>query len=101
VKQYIVWDEYNGDEFDSPALIDEYDAQQAAIAYAKRDIDGQLDGLYYATGGREMQAVEKDGQPIMVRCPDGSLHCFKVGVTEFHPVFSASEVPVEVREEKK
>ena len=97
--KYKVWDDYNCDEEDAQEL-EESDAESAALKYAENDEDGRTDGLYFGADGYGMQNLEKNGQPIMVREEDGTLHRFHVGITEFEPIYSAVEVPIAKKEEE-
>lgn len=91
---FKVWDEINSEEecaFDVQA----FDAEDAAKTYAEEDTDGHCDGIYYAERGDAIgHDLKRRGQPICVRCPDGSLRRFAVGVVEFEPVYGAEELPV-------
>jgi hypothetical protein len=91
--RFKVWDELNSSE-DAAEELEEFDAQDAAEEYARGDNDGLSEGLYTEDGGA-MSTPSRDGYPIMVRCPDGKLLRFRVAVTEFTPVFSAFEAPLE------
>lgn len=95
VETYKVWDELNSEE-QFAQEIEAFDASDAAEEYAEQDMDGNCDGIYTETdrdGRRDvMMGVAKNGHPILVRAPDGTLRRFRVGIVEYLPVYMAEEV---------
>jgi hypothetical protein len=96
LSNFKVWDEFNASE-DTAWEIAADDAEEAAVLYAEKDVDGNTDGIYTCQG-REMHNLTAQGQPVSVRCPDGTLKRFKVGIVEFEPVYKATEIANHERE---
>lgn len=87
---YRVWDKLNSNE-EWAFEIDAYNVEEAAIAYAEEDSDGQADGIY----GREpLNVLETQGCRVCVReVETGAYHEVMVGIIEYEPVWDAKEVP--------
>lgn len=92
---FYVWDEFNSSR-EHAAEIEADCAEDAAIEYAEEDSDGLGDGLYTKSNGREIDNLDRDGNPIVVEHDDGTREVFMVGIVEFEPVWGLTK-----REEKK
>lgn len=94
--KYKVYDELNS-SLEYAQEIEAWDEREAAESYAEQDVDGNIDGIY---GSKDssfvMGDLQKDGQPICVVDEEGKIYHFKVGVTEYTPIYEATLV-----EEKK
>lgn len=94
--KYKVYDEFNS-SLEYAEEIEAYDEQEAAETYAEQDVDGNTDGIYYGKGEQwTIRNLQKDGQPICVIDSEGKIYHFRVGITEYEPIYRAVLV-----EEKK
>jgi hypothetical protein len=91
VIEFRVWDELNGSEAEAKPICGVIYSRDAALVFARRDSDGIIDGVY-TRNGLPMSRMKVDGHVLCVRCPDGSLKRFGVGITDHEPVFSAAEL---------
>ncbi len=86
---YRVWDERNETVNEARVFLAD-SAEEAAIQYAQEDVDGLIDGIY-THNGLPHHDLEKGGWPISVWDAQGRITRWKVGITEFEPVFGACE----------
>ena len=93
LERFVVWDECNSSE-EHALKIDAWCAVDAAEKYAEEDVDGNCDGIYLGDRSEPIwHDLKNNGQVICVRCPDGSLKRFAVGIVEFEPVYGSAELP--------
>ena len=100
--KYKVYDEFNGSLASAHEIDDVWDEQEAAEQFAEQDVDGNIDGLYYSHADRQdvgeicdhglISDLQKDGQPVCVVDEEGKIHHFRVGVTEYTPIYEAQLV---------
>lgn len=86
---YLVWDMRN-ESRENASRIRADDPYDAAIIYAENDCDGLNEGLY-TQRGQPMTNIARQGLPIAVEDPNGEVRVFRVGVTDFEPLFQACE----------
>lgn len=88
MSKFLVWDADNGDR-ESAVEINAYDAEFAACEYAEQDCDGNADGIY-CHRNEPMNCVAKQGVLVcVVDAESGQVSRFRVGITEFDPVYAA------------
>lgn len=85
-QKFACWDEVNLTE-EEATRIDAYDSISAAEEYARQDVDGNTDGVYFS-----------NEQPILVRHESGRLERFMVSA-EATPVYSAKRAPEQPKQE--
>lgn len=86
---YLVWD-MRDESRQTASRIRADDAYDAAIIYAENDIDGMRFG-HYTNKGQPLTNISRQGRPIAVEDQNGEVRVFRVGVTDFEPLFQACE----------
>lgn len=86
---YLVWN-MRRETRNTASRIRADDPYDAAIIYAENDCDGLHEGLY-TQSGEPMTNIARQGLPIAVEDANGEVRVFRVGVTDFEPLFQACE----------
>ena len=87
--KFKVYDEFNS-SLEFAQEIEAYDEREAAELYAEEDVDGNIDGIYSSKDDRwTIRNLQEDGQPVCVVDEEGKVYHFKVGVTEYTPIYEA------------
>ena len=87
--KYKVYDELNS-SLEFAVEIDAYDEQEAAELYAEQDSDGNTDGIYSSKEDWAIRNLQKEGQPVCVVDEENKIYHFRVGITEYTPVYEAT-----------
>lgn len=90
--KYRVYDEFNG-SLEFAEEIEAWDEREAAELYAEQDVDGNIDGIYCSKDDKwAIRDLQEDGQPVCVVDEKEKIYHFKVGITEYTPIYEAQLV---------
>lgn len=88
--KYRVFDELNS-SLKFAEEIEAFDEIEAAETYAENDSGGNTDGVYCGKDGQwTIRNLQRDGQPVCVVDQEGKTYHFRVGITEYTPIYEAT-----------